>query len=168
MALRNILTKEDPILRKHSRDITDFGQKTSDLIDDLLETVVKAEGLGLAAPQVGVLRRAVVVYDGEKFVPLINPEITERGGSVTKSEACLSCPGEAGIVTRPQKVTVKALDRNGNPFEMTCEDMAARAVCHELDHLDGVLFIDIATQVTEDEEEFMAQSAEDLLPVDQR
>lgn len=153
MALRDILTKEDPILRKHSREVTDFGKKTSDLIDDLLETVVKAEGLGLAAPQVGVLRRAVVVYDGEKFVALVNPQIVEQSGSVTRSEACLSCPGESGIVVRPQKVTVRALDRDGQSFEMTCEDMAARAVCHELDHLDGVLFIDVAKEITEDENE---------------
>lgn len=154
MALRDIITKEDPLLRKRSRDVTDFGKRTSDLIDDLLETVVAAEGYGLAAPQIGTLRRVVVVFDGvDKFIPLVNPVITEQSGSITKTEACLSCPGEFGDVTRPQKVTVRAFDRDGNEFEMTCEDMTARCVCHELDHLDGRLYIDIAEQMYDEETE---------------
>lgn len=158
MALRDIITKEDHLLRKHSREVTDFGDKTGALIDDLLETVVKAEGLGLAAPQVGILRRVVVIYDNEKFVPLINPEIVGEEGEVYGIEGCLSCPGESGHVVRPQKVTVKAFDRTGKPFEAEYTDMAARAACHEIDHLNGRLFIDISSDVAEDADEEPAES----------
>ncbi len=153
MALRDIITKEDPLLRKKSRPVTDFGPRTGALIEDMFETVKAADGLGLAAPQVGILRRAVVIYDGEKFVDLINPVITARQGEVQRAEGCLSCPGEQGLVLRPQRVTVKAFDRNGAALENTYEDMAARAVCHECDHLDGVLFIDIATEMSDDDDE---------------
>lgn len=152
MALRKILTKEDPMLRKKCREVTEFKRRTVQLVEDLLETVVDAFGLGLAAPQVGVLRRVVVVHDGEKFIELINPVITSREGEIIRTEACLSCPDEMGIVRRPQKVTVKAQDRSGAWFERSFEDMAARAVCHELDHLDGVLYIDIAEHMLSDEE----------------
>ncbi len=153
MALRTILTKEDPLLRKHSREVTDFGKRTGELIDDLLETVVAADGYGLAAPQIGTLRRVVVVFDGEKHVPLVNPVIIDRSGSVTQEEACLSVPGECGLVTRPQKVTVRACDRDGRLFDWTAEDMTARCICHEVDHLDGRLYTDIAIEMYETNEE---------------
>ena len=152
MALRDILTKKDPQLRRISREVTDFGGRTQRLIDDLMDTVEDAYGLGLAAPQVGVLRRAVVIYDGENFRELINPVITERSGEVVHSEACLSVPGEAGIVARPQKVTVEAQDRRGRHFSLTAEDMTARCICHELDHLDGILYTDIASRMLSEEE----------------
>lgn len=152
MGLRQVLTREDPLLRRVCREVTDFGRRTQNLIDDLFETVVHEEGLGLAAPQVGVLRRAVVLHNGEEFVELINPKIIHTEGEVVRTEACLSCPGEMGIVSRPQTVTVRAQNRRGEWFEMTCSDMAARAVCHELDHLDGVLYTDKALRMLSEQE----------------
>ncbi len=153
MALRNILLKEDPALRKVCRPVTDFGARTATLLGDLGDTMLEAEGLGLAAPQVGILRRAVVIVDGEETVELVNPEIIARSEeTVGAFEGCLSCPDERAYLLRPVKVTVKAQDRNGNRFERAFEDMAARAACHEIDHLDGKLFIDLADRVYSDEE----------------
>ena len=153
MALRDIITKEDPILRRTSREVTDFGRRTQSLVEDLIETLIDAQGLGLAAPQVGVLRRAVIVYDGESYTELINPVITESSGEVELAEGCLSCPGEMGYVKRPQRVTVRAKNRFGKDFELTVEDMTARALCHELDHLDGVLYFDKATHMLDEREQ---------------
>lgn len=158
MALRNILTQEDPVLRKRSREVTDFGARTAALLDDLKETLEQANGLGLASPQVGMLRRAVVILKDDDYVELVNPEIIEQHGEVDTTEACLSCPDLIGYVKRPQKVRVKAQDRSGELFELELEDMLARAACHEIDHLDGVLFIDrvhrfvTAEELAEEEE----------------
>ena len=151
MALREIVTYGDDILRKKCRPVTAFDGKLHTLLDDMAETLVKAEGAGLAAPQVGILRRAVIidVHDGSGVIELINPEIVETEGVQCGNEGCLSLPGEWHEVERPAKVTVKAQDRHGNEFTMTGEGLLARAFCHELDHLDGVLFIDKAKIVTD-------------------
>ncbi len=142
MALRNILRDTDPTLRKKCRAVTDFDERLHILLDDMHDTLVLADGAGLAAPQVGVLRRvAIVSVDGD-FYELINPEIVATEGEETSPEGCLSVPGVCGTVSRPRKVTVEALDRNGNKFRATGEGLLARAFCHEIDHLDGVIFTD--------------------------
>lgn len=154
MALRNIILEGDEILRKKCREITDFGEKTAALMDDLRETLKKAEGLGLAAPQVAILRRAAVIVDNdETVIDLINPEVIWRSDeTVGAFEGCLSCPDKRAYIQRPIKVKVKAQDRSGKLFEKELEEMAARAACHEIDHLDGILFIDNADKVYTDEE----------------
>ena len=152
MALRNMVYEGDPQLRKKSREITEFGKRTADLMDDLKDTLTEQKGLGLAAPQVGVLRRAVVIVNGDEMIELINPEIIENSGEVRLKEACLSCPGVYGYVTRPQFVKVKAVDRNGQEFLMECEEMTARAACHEIDHLNGVLFVDLAEKILSEDD----------------
>lgn len=152
MALRNILVEGDPQLRKISRPVTDFGKRTADLMDDLAETMEVANGVGLAAPQVGILRRAVVIIRNDEVVELINPEIIESSDEEEGIEGCLSVPGKSGYVVRPKHVVVKAQNRNGEWFELECEELAARAACHEIDHLDGILYIDKAADVMTDEE----------------
>lgn len=144
MALREILKFGDDVLRKKCREVTKFDEKLAQLLDDMKETLQAADGVGLAAPQVGILRRAVVidVHDGKGAIELINPVITEQSGTQTGNEGCLSAPGEWCEVERPQNVTVKAFDRNGNEFEIKGSDLLARAICHEVDHLEGILFID--------------------------
>ncbi len=142
MALRNIIKNGDERLRKKARAVTDFNERLWTLLDDMYETMQDGDGVGLAATQVGILRRAVVIDVGEGLVELINPVITESSGDQYGSEGCMSVPGEYGMVHRPQKVVVQAQDRHGKPFELTAEDYLAVAVCHETDHLDGVLFID--------------------------
>jgi len=154
MALRRILVEGEPTLRKHSRPVTDFGARTWTLLDDMKETLIDANGLGLAAPQVGVLRRAVIIVnnDGE-MIELLNPEVIEQSEEkVGAYEGCLSVPGERGWLERSTHVKVKAFDRFGVPFTMELDDMAARAVCHEVDHLDGVLFIDLVDELISDEQ----------------
>lgn len=143
MATRKIVTLGDDVLRKECRPQEKFDLRLWVLLKDMADTMYKAEGVGLAAPQVGVQRRVVVIDVGDGLVELINPEITSREGSQCGREGCLSLPGRQGIVTRPNKVTVKAQDRKGNPIELTAEGFFARAVCHELDHLDGRLYIDV-------------------------
>lgn len=147
MALRNIVTKEQPALYKKSRPVTDFNRRLHQLLDDMAETLIEANGVGLAAPQVGILRRAVLVIEtnvpegeDEYIIELINPEIIETSGEQTGAEGCLSVPGEYGIVTRPQNVKVRAQDRNGEWFEVEGTGLTARCFCHEIDHLDGVVF----------------------------
>ena len=144
MALRQIVKIGDDVLRKKSRPITDFNQKLHTLLDDMKETLAKAEGAGLAAPQVGMLRRVVVidVRDNHGVIELVNPEIVSTEGVQCGTEGCLSLPGEFRDIERPARVTVKAQDRFGKEFTITGEGMLARAFCHEIDHLDGVLFID--------------------------
>ena len=144
MVLREIFKFGDDILRKKCREVTVFDDKLAQLLDDMKETLQAADGVGLAAPQVGILRRAVIVdvRDEKGTIELINPVITEQSGVQTGNEGCLSAPGEWCEVERPQSVTVKALDRNGNEFELKAVDLLARAICHEVDHLDGILFID--------------------------
>lgn len=148
MALREILKFGEDILRKKCREVTAFDDKLRQLLDDMKETLQAADGVGLAAPQVGILRRAVIidVRDGKGVIELINPVIIEKNGTQTGNEGCLSAPGEWCEVERPQSVTVKAFDRNGNEFELKGTDLLARAICHEVDHLDGILFIDRVKQ----------------------
>ncbi len=152
MALRNILGDEEELLRKKSREVVKFDQRLWDLLDDMAETMYKANGVGLAAPQVGVLRRAVVVDIGEGLIELINPVIVSKKGTQSGSEGCLSSPGRYGLVTRPMKVKVKALDRYGKPVSYEGKELLARAFCHEVDHLDGILFQDLAERMLTPEE----------------
>lgn len=144
MALREILKFGDDALRKKCRAVTAFDKKLWELLDDMAQTLHGEQGVGLAAPQVGILKRAVIIdlLDGNGVHELINPVILSQEGSQTGDEGCLSAPGEWGEVERPAKVTVKALDRNGEEFTITGEGLMARALCHEIDHLDGILFID--------------------------
>ena len=140
MALRNIVKVGDPILKKKSRVVEKFDERLSTLIDGMFETMYNENGVGLAAVQVGMLKRVVVIDVGEGPIELVNPEITMQEGEQRESEGCLSLPGEFGITLRPKKVQVKAQDRNGKWQVFTGEDLKARAFCHELDHLDGILF----------------------------
>jgi peptide deformylase len=142
MALRNIVLKDDPILRKTCRSVLDFDKKLSDLIDDMIDTMYEADGCGLAAPQVGILRRICVVDVGEGPIEMVNPVIVEESGVQEETEGCLSLPGEYGVTRRPMKVTVRAQNRKGETFTVSGEGLKARAFCHEIDHLNGILYID--------------------------
>ena len=143
MSLRTIVTQGDPVLSKVCRPVENFDQKLHDLLDDMKETLVQANGVGLAAPQVGILRRVVIVMDEQdNMVELINPQIIASEGEQTGLEGCLSVPGKYGVVTRPATATVRAQDRNGQFFEMSGEGIVARCFCHELEHLDGHLFVE--------------------------
>lgn len=143
MALRTILDlKDEDRLRKKSREVEKIDKKIITLLDDMIETMKAAQGVGLAAPQVGVLKRIAVVLTDDGLFELINPVIIEQKGEQTDVEGCLSVPGEQGYVTRPDEVTVEAFDREGNLMEYTVYDFTARAFCHEIDHLDGTLYID--------------------------
>lgn len=142
MALRTIRTESDPILRKICRPVTQVDDRTKELIGDMLDTMYDADGVGLAAPQVGILKRIVVIDVGDGPVVMVNPEILETSGSQTGQEGCLSIPGKVGIVTRPMYVKAKAYDENMNEYEIEGEELMARAICHELAHLDGDLYID--------------------------
>lgn len=150
MALRNIVQVGDPTLRKKCFEVTDFGEKTAMLLDDMKETLIKANGAGLAAPQVGVLRRVFIVSADNEYYECINPVIIKESGSQVGEEGCLSVKGKYGVVERPMKVTVKALDRNGNPFTVKASGFLARAFCHENDHLNGILYIDKAQSLMEE------------------
>ena len=153
MAILNIVKEGDPVLRKICRPVTEITPRTLQLLDDMKETLHKAVGCGLAAPQVGVLRRiALVEVEKGKLYELINPEIIAREGTQNEMEGCLSIPGEWGITERPEKVTVRAMDRNGEMYEVSGEGLMARALCHELDHLDGVLYKDKAIHMLTKEE----------------
>ncbi|GAA0121500.1 MAG: peptide deformylase [Clostridium argentinense] len=142
MAIRNIRTKEDDILRKKSKVVTNIDDRLLTLINDMKETMYASNGVGLAAPQVGILKRVVVVDIGEGPIVLINPEIIEKSGEVTDLEGCLSVPGQQGMVKRPKYVKVKAMNEKGEDIVLEGEDYLARAFCHEIDHLDGILYID--------------------------
>ena len=146
MAIREIRKKGDEILYKKCKEVKNFDNKLHILLDDMYDTMKKQEGAGLAAPQVGILKRAVVIDVGQGRIELINPEIIEESGEQTGSEGCLSVQGVWGEVTRPNVVTVKAQDRNGKWFKMTGEGLLARAMCHETEHLDGKLFLDRVTK----------------------
>ncbi len=162
MAIRTIVTREDPVLTKVCHPVTKFDDKLADLLDDMKETLAQANGVGLAAPQVGILRRAVIVTtrEGEEL-ELINPEILDQSGEQTGLEGCLSVPGLWGYVTRPQWVKVKAQDRKGNWFEVEGQDLTARCFCHELSHLDGHLYTELADRLyTSDELDEMQQEDE--------
>lgn len=142
MAIREIVTLDEDFLRKKSREITNFDSRLSTLIDDMIDTLINAEGAGLAAVQVGVLRRVIVVDTKKGPVALVNPEILESKGSQTGAEGCLSFPNIFGDVKRPKYVKVKAYDKDGKPFTMEGEGILARAFCHEIDHLNGKVFKD--------------------------
>ncbi len=148
MAILNIVKEGDDTLRKICRPVDNITPRITTLLDDMIDTLHRANGVGLAAPQVGVLRRiAIVEVDEGEIYELINPEIIAREGEQQEAEGCLSIPNRWGITSRPMKVTVRALDRNGNEYTVTEEGLKARAFCHEIDHLDGVLFIDNAIEM---------------------
>ena len=147
MAIRNIVQVGDDVLRKKSFPVTDFGKKTHELLDDMKDTVKKAKGAGLAAPQVGVLRRIFVVDVEEGYFEFVNPEILSTSGEQYGIEGCLSVVGKEGYVSRPETVTVKFQDRNGKEFKLTAHGFFAKAICHENDHLNGVLYVDKADDV---------------------
>lgn len=151
MALRNIVKDGDPILRKKCREVTEFNERLNVLLDDMKETLILANGAGLAAPQVGVLKRVALVSVDDAFYELINPEIIETEGEEISPEGCLSLPGICGTVNRPYKVTVRAQDRFGKTFTARGEGLLARAFCHEIDHLDGILFEDKIIDYYEEE-----------------
>ena len=153
MATRRILTVGDEILRKISRPVAEIDKRTKILLDDMAETMYKNEGVGLAAPQVGILRRIVVIDNGEGLLELINPEIVYTEGSKIDEEGCLSVPGRRGTVERPTKVIVNALDRKGKSIQITGEGLMAVALCHELDHLDGILYTDKMIEDVTDKED---------------
>ncbi len=142
MAIRNIVTKGDDVLRKICRTQLNFDEKLWMILDDMKDTMYKAEGVGLAAPQVGILRRFCIIDIGDGLIELINPVITDQSGSQTGQEGCLSIPGEYADVERPMYVKVRAQDRNGKNIIVEGEGLKARALCHEIDHLDGILYID--------------------------
>ena len=152
MALRNILTDGEPTLMKTARPVTRFDHRLHDLLDDLADTMEEANGVGLAAPQVGVLRRVAVVCDGEEVIELVNPEIIAQSGEQSGPEGGLSVPGRYGIVTRPNVVRVRAQDREGHWFEVEGEELLARGFCHELEHLDGHLYTERVERYPTDEE----------------
>ena len=153
MAIRTILTKGEPALNKVCHPVTRFDGKLADLLDDLKETLAQANGVGLAAPQVGILRRVVIVVDSSgKMLELVNPEIIAREGEQDGLEGCLSVPGLWGYVKRPAWVRVKAQDRRGNWFEVEGSDLTARCFCHELSHLDGHLYTELCDRLYTNEE----------------
>ena len=142
MALREIRKEGDEVLSKVCKEVKVFDKKLGILLDDMYETMQKNNGAGLAAPQVGILKRAVVIDVGDGLIELVNPKFIKEEGSQIGSEGCLSVPGVWGEVERPESVTVEAFDRNGKKFEMSGTGLLARAFCHEIDHLDGKLFLD--------------------------
>lgn len=151
MAIRNIVLFGDEVLKKKSRRVEVIDDRICALLDDMIETLHDKEGAGLAAPQVGVLKRVVVIDVGEGVMELINPEIVQTKGAVEDAEGCLSLPGKYGMVERPEQVTVKALNRKGEEVTYTGEGLLARAFCHEIDHLDGILYIEKMSHFIEEE-----------------
>lgn len=152
MAIRNIVRFGEDVLTKECRPVENFDRKLHQLLDDMQDTLYEANGAGLAAPQVGVLRQVCVIDVGDGLVELINPEIISVEGEQTGAEGCLSLPNEWGMVTRPQKVVVKAQNRKGKWFQKTAEDLFARCICHEVDHLHGTVFTDKAERMLTPEE----------------
>lgn len=152
MALRRVVKIGDETLRKVARPIPEINRRVLTLLDDMADTMYAENGCGLAAPQVGVLRRAIVIDTGDGLLQLINPEIIATEGEQEETEGCLSVPGRRGYVVRPQKVTVRATDRRGAPVEIQAEGLKAVAFCHEIDHLNGVLFVDKMTREANEEE----------------
>lgn len=167
MAIRQVREIGDEVLTKQCKEVKMMTIRTRILINDMLDTMYEMSGVGLAAPQVGVLKKIVVIDVGEGPIVLINPEIVEQSGEQTGEEGCLSVPGKWGTVTRPNRVTVRALDENMSPFEMEGEGLLARAFCHEIDHLSGVLYVEKAQDglhdvgESEDEDDDYEDDAED-------
>lgn len=152
MALRRIIKEGDKILRMKSKEVDEINDRIRTLIDDMVETMYHNNGAGLAAPQVGILKRVVVIDVGDGLIEMINPTMIDFDGEQVESEGCLSIPGIFGEVKRPAHVTVEALDRNGNKIRVEGREMLARAICHEMDHLDGVLFTDKVIRYLEPED----------------
>ena len=152
MGLRKILTDKDPALHKVCRPVEKFDWRLHKLLDDMVETMLDANGVGLAAPQIGILRRVVVVDTGEGILALVNPAIVETDGEQVGPEGCLSGPGKYGLVKRPYYAKVRAQDRNGNWYEAEGEELTARCFCHELDHLDGVVYTEVMERFLSEEE----------------
>lgn len=156
MAIRNIRTLGDEVLRKTSKEVKENSEKIQTLIDDMFDTMYEANGVGLAAPQVGILKRLVVIDVDDNPYVLINPVIVESDGTQTGDEGCLSVPNKSGTVTRPNHVICKALDRNFNEITLEGTELLARCICHELDHLDGIVYVDKVegelTEVTYEED----------------
>ena len=152
MGLRKILTDREPALHKVCKPVTSFDKKLHKLLDDMRETLEEANGVGLAAPQVGILRRVVIVDTGEEILELVNPSLLETDGEQEGAEGCLSVPGRYGIVKRPYYAKVRAQDRDGNWFEVEGEEIIARCFCHELDHLDGIIYTEVMERFLTDEE----------------
>ncbi len=168
MAIRNIRQYGDPLLNKISRPVDKFDERLAVLLDDMFETMTKADGVGIAAPQVGILRRAVIVDIGEGLHEFINPEIVEQSEDIDYGqEGCLSSPGELGEVGRPKNITVKAYNRHGEEFTLSAEDFFARAICHEIDHLNGILFQDIAVAMYDPEDE-AEEEPQQMSPADRK
>jgi len=152
MGLRNILTDQEPALHKTCRPVTSFDKKLHKLLDDMAETLAQANGVGLAAPQVGILRRVVIVDTGEGILELVNPTLLETDGEQEGAEGCLSVPGKYGLVKRPYYAKVRAQDRYGAWYEAEGEELIARCFCHELDHLDGIIYTEVMERFLTEEE----------------
>ena len=152
MGLRKILTVKEPSLHKMCRPVEKFDGKLHKLLDDMKETLLDAGGVGLAAPQVGILRRVVVVDTGKEILELVNPELLETSGEQVGAEGCLSVPGKYGLVKRPMVAKVRAQDRDGNWFEAEGEELIARCFCHEIDHLDGIVYTEVMERYLTEEE----------------
>ena len=152
MGLRKILTDKDPALHKVCKPVEKFDAKLHKLLDDMRETLIDSEGVGLAAPQIGILRRVVLVDTGDEILELINPVLVETDGEQVGPEGCLSVPGKYGLVKRPYYAKVRAQDRNGDWYEAEGEELIGRCFCHELDHLDGIIYTEVMERfLTEDE-----------------
>ncbi len=161
MALRNIVKDGDPILTKVCRPVEKFDHKLEVLLDDMYETMQDADGVGIAGPQVGMMRRLCVIDVGEGRIDLVNPEIIETSGTQDGVEGCLSFPGEYGMVERPNHVKVRAQNKNGEWFEVEGEELLARALCHEIDHLDGICFVKRVSRMVDPEELRSADESEE-------
>ena len=152
MGIRKIMTVKEPCLHKVCRPVEKFDGKLHKLLDDMKETLLDANGIGLAAPQVGILRRVVVVDTGEEMLELVNPELLETSGEQEGAEGCLSVPGKYGLVKRPMVAKVRAQDQDGNWFEVEGEELIARCFCHEIDHLDGIVYTEVMERFLTEEE----------------
>ena len=155
MGLRKILTDKDPALHKTCKTVVNFDERLHKLLDDMRETLIESGGVGLAAPQVGILRRVVLVDNGEEILELVNPTLVETEGEQEGPEGCLSIPGLYGLVKRPYYAKVRAQDRNGNWYETEGEELTARCFCHELDHLDGIVYTEVMERLLTEEELMM-------------
>ena len=154
MAKRKIVALgEDDVLRKHARRVDKFDKRLRTLLDDMADTMYKADGVGLAAPQVGILKRVVVIDVGDGLIELVNPEIISAEGKAEGPEGCLSVPGRRGMVERPERVTVAAQNRDGKPIQIEATELLAVCLCHEIDHLDGVLYVDKMTEEITDQDD---------------
>ncbi|MBQ8880770.1 MAG: peptide deformylase [Oscillospiraceae bacterium] len=152
MALRKILNDKDPALHKVCKPVENFDERLHKLLDDMRDTLIDSDGVGLAAPQVGILRRVVLVDNGKMILELVNPTLVETSGEQIGAEGCLSVPGRYGLVKRPNYAKVRAQDRYGNWFEADGEELTARCFCHELDHLDGILYTQVMDRLLTEEE----------------